>query len=173
MSTNSTSSTSRQSTTPDPLEQTTATDAAELDGGLDIDSGEESIADREERGAVIHIRNARGEKMNNAGKPVTMSVKGTYSHTYRRLSTGQRDQMLRTRRSSLTGEILDQKDLDLVAGCVFAWDGFKKGGQPIPLSKAAVIQVFQRFPYVYDQIREEMGARENFFEKSSSSSATP
>jgi hypothetical protein len=141
--------------------------------GFDLEAEEETIADREERGCIVHIKNERGQKMYDGGEPVTMSVKGTYSHTYRRLSTGQRDELIRTRRSSVTGEMLDQKDLNLVAGCVFDWKGFKKSGTPIPLSKKAVIAVFEKWPFIYDQIREEMGARENFFAKSSPSSPTP
>jgi hypothetical protein len=148
-------------------------DETEARAGFDLETEEESIADREERGCEVHIRNERGQKMYDGGEPVTMSVKGTYSHTYRRLSTGQRDELIRTRRSSVSGELLDQKDANLVAGCVFSWKGFKRKGTPIPISKREVLAVFEKWPFIYDQIREEMGARENFFEKSSSSSATP
>jgi hypothetical protein len=139
--------------------------------GFDLDTAPD-ISELEEQGAVVHIRNAKGEKMYDAGQPVTMTVRGSYSKTYRRLSTAQRDQLLRQRRSTLTAEQLDKNDVALVAACVTDWQGFKASGAPIPFSKEAVIKVFTRFPYVLEQIKEEMSARENFTERSSPPSAT-
>jgi hypothetical protein len=138
---------------------------------IDLDTAPD-LGEVEERGVTVHIRNARGEKMYDAGQPVTMTVLGTYSKTYRRLATAQRDQLLRQRRSTLSAEQLESQDVALVASCVTAWQGFKASGQPIPLAKAAVIKVFTKFPFVLEQVKEEMSARENFTERSSESSAT-
>lgn len=139
---------------------------------LDLDTAED-ISELEERGTVVHIRNKAGVKMYDAGTPVTMTVRGTYSKTFRRLNTAHRDKLLRQRRSSLSADQLDQDDVSLYAACVTAWHGFKAGGQPIPLTKEAVIRVFTRFPYVFEQVKEEANARENFSGSSSASSATP
>lgn len=139
---------------------------------LDLDTAPD-IASLEEQGATVHVRNARGEKMYDAGQPVTMTVLGTYSKTYRRLSQAQRDRLIRQRRSSYTAEQQEKDDLALVSGCVTAWQGFKASGSPVPFSREAVIKVFTKFPFVLEQVKEEMGARENFIERSSGNSATP
>lgn len=158
----------------DNIDSTDTTTAAIPDNATDLDlDTAPDIAAVEERGTVVHIRNARGEKMYDAGAPVTMTVLGTFSKTYRRLSTAQRDRLLRQRRSSLSAEQLDQQDIELVAACVTAWSGFKASGTPIPCDKPAVIRVFTKFPFVLEQIKDEMGARENFTGRSSPLSATP
>lgn len=155
-----------------PTATTNDTPPIDNAGDLDLDTAPD-ISVVEERGVTVHIRNASGEKMYDAGSPVTMTVLGTYSKTYRRLSTAQRDQLLRMRRSSLSAEHLDKNDIAITAACVTAWQGFKASGAPIPFSKENVIRVFTKFPYVLEQVKEEMGARENFSERSSPLSATP
>lgn len=142
------------------------------EAGFDIDTAPD-ISALEELGTVVHIRTAAGEKLYDHGEPVTMTVLGTYSKTYRRLATAQRDRLLRMRRSTLSAEQLEKQDVDLVAGCVTAWSGFRSQGQPVPFSKENVIKLFTKFPYVLEQVKEEMSARENFSERSSPSSATP
>ncbi len=140
--------------------------------GFDLDTTPD-LSEQEEQGTLVHIADATGKKMYDVGQPVTMTVVGTYSRTYRRVSASQRDRLLQLRRSKVSDELLTKNEHELVASCVTAWSGFKSKDQPIPFSKENVISVLQRFPYVLEQLREEMGDRENFTARSSTSFATP
>jgi hypothetical protein len=150
----------------------TTNDAATADATvLDLDVAPD-ITSVEEQGATISILSADGKKVIVNGRPVTMTVLGSYSKTYRRTQSAQRERMLRTRRSSLTDELLEKNRADLAAACVTGWDGFLASGQPVPFTRENVLKVFAKFPFIFDQVWEEIHARENFSARSLSSSAS-
>lgn len=138
--------------------------------GFEI-SNSKSVAEREDEGTVVHIADAVGEKMfygeGDEKKPVTITVAGTYSATYRRATDAQRERMMKQRRAALTGEQLAKQQLALVASCVLAWGGFVNNDKPFPATKENAMLLFDQAPWIREQVEEAMNDHQAFFPSSS------
>ena len=135
---------------------------------MDVSSNNtQAIADQEDEGTEVHIRDANDEKQFFGPKndqPVTITVVGTYSSRYRRLVAANRDRAIKRR--SLDGDDLEQRSLDLVAGCIIAWDGFTAGSQPYPLTKANAVALLDACPWIREQVEAAMNNHALFFKAS-------
>lgn len=140
--------------------------------GFEI-STSKSVAEREDEGVVINVRDANGDELfygeGAAKKAVTITVAGTYSKTYRRATDAQRERMMKQRRVSLSGDQLAKQQLELVAACVLAWDGFVSNGQPYECTKANVISLLDSAPWIREQVEEAMNDHQSFFPSNSES----
>lgn len=125
-----------------------------------------SVAEREDEGTTIHLRDEAGEKMfagPNQDRPVTITVVGTYSSTYRRAAEANRDRMLKQRRNSLDGDQIHRQSLELVAACILEWDGFTAGEQPYALTKANAVALLDQCPWIREQVEAAMHDHAAFF----------
>lgn len=141
---------------------------------MDIGSGK-VVEQREEEGTVILIRDEAGERMyheKDPTKPVSITVVGTYSATYRRASEAQRDRNIKRRNFHLDGDQLDQQALELVAACITAWDGFTANGEAYPLTKPNAVQLLRAFPWIRQQVEAAMNDHSLFFRAPSPSSVS-
>ncbi len=132
----------------------------------DISTAGQTVADREDEGTLVHLRDEMNEKQYQdeaQTKPVTMQVVGTYSSRYRRLLDAQRDRGLKRRSSTVDGDELEQRTLELIAGCTLGWDGLTVNGQPLPFSKPNAIAILRAMPWIREQIEAAMNDHQLYF----------
>ncbi len=134
---------------------------------MDI-STNKSVAEREEEGTLVHIKDAAGElAYYGENQPVTMIVAGTYSTTYRKAVASNRDKWLKRRTQQLDGDQLDQQSLETTAACIKGWDGFFSGETPVPLSKPNAVALLDNAPWIREQVEGAMNDHASFFPKPS------
>lgn len=124
-----------------------------------------SIAAREDEGTVVCLTDEQGEAMTvgDPPRPVTITVAGTYSATYRRATDANRNRLFKRRSATLDGDQVYQQGLELIAACVLAWDGFESAGTPLPMTKANVVAVLDAAPWIRDQVEAAMSDHARFF----------
>lgn len=143
------------------------TDEAKDLGGFDLAEAA-PVADLEDQGTLVHVRDTSGELMyyreteEGDDLPVTIRVAGTYSTRYRRAMESQNTRTLRKKNVVLTGELLTANRLDLIAKCVLDWQGFAKVGPPSPEN---VRKVMGAAPWIREQIEQTMEDHQAFFEQ--------
>ena len=124
----------------------------------------QDVAEREDAGIIIPLRNERGEKeyQGDGKTPVTMLVAGTYSSRYRRALEASRDQALKQR--TVDGDQLEQRSLAVVAACVIGWEGLETDDHtPIPFSKANALDILAACPWIREQVEAAMNDHAAFF----------
>ena len=126
-------------------------------------STSKSVAEREEEGIVIDVRDASGE----VEPGVTITVVGTYSQTYRKAQNANRDKWLKQRR--MDGDALEERSLETTAKCIKAWTGFTSEGKPFPYTKENAIALLSGAPWIREQVEEAMNDHAGFFPKPSAS----
>lgn len=134
--------------------------------GFDLDTAPD-LAAIEEEGVTIHLRDAEGalmydERQDNA--PVTWTVRGSYSTTYRKAS---KDLRAKFQRRAKAGDDLtnDNDDPALAAECSVAFSGFYAKGQPLAFSTANAksILMSSKAQHILAQVLAAMGNHERFF----------
>jgi len=135
--------------------------------GLDITKAAEA-AKVEDEGQVVHVRDRDGEPLyTDEQQPVTITVAGTYSGKYRQAANRQRDRLVKMRRAKLSGELIEQQQLELMAACVLDWHGFTVDGKPVPCNVENAKQLLASVPWVREQVEEAMNDHEGFSRSSS------
>ena len=147
-------------------------------GGFDFAVADQIIA-REEEGITFEVNGPDGKPVQPyKGKPVTITVAGSYSPTFQRLD----DEF---NRNWLAGEIADvpesektaaieaawarrlqAHDLAVRAPCIRSWYGMLDGGKEVevtPETAARAVAV----PWLVPQIREHQGKHEGFSDAAS------
>lgn len=132
-------------------------------------STSKDVAQREDEGNKVHLTDEAGELMYEDKKPVTITVVGTYSKTYRRVQNEQRLKVLKGRRVQLTPDAVDAKANEALAACVLGWEGFTSEGKPFPYSRDNAAALFAQAPWIREQVEEAMSDHASFFPKSSAS----
>lgn len=132
-------------------------------------SDNKSVADREDEGTWVNIKNAAGEAQfyGPAKSPVRWRVAGTYSHTFRKAEAAQRERLMRTRRANLTGEQIRTNAIELEAACVLAWEGMEDKGKAAPLTKDIAFTILNSAPWIRQDVTEAMNDHASFFPTSS------
>lgn len=150
------------------------------------------VADREDVGVVRHMTDETNEKMYfrpenmalvspndltavalkqelDAGtiRPVTFTIVGTYSHTFRRAVEAQRERNLKNTNAS--GDSYARNSVELDAACVPAWDGPEQDGKPMDLTLANVADLLEENPWLRAQVQAEANDHAGFSRRSSAS----
>jgi hypothetical protein len=106
--------------------------------------------------------------------PIFITVLGADSDLYQTaLRTQQRrrmERLARGKRTPITPEEIEEDALALLAGITTAWrtaPGVTLDGQAFPaFSQNAAKQIYQRFPWIREQVDQAMGDRANFLPRS-------
>jgi hypothetical protein len=120
-----------------------------------------SVAEREEEGTTIDIRDASGE----LEQGVSITVVGTYSATYRKAQASNRDKFLKQRRGNLDGDALEAQSIETTAKCIKGWSGFTSDSKPFPYTKENAIALLTNAPWLREQVEEAMNDHASFFPK--------
>lgn len=137
-------------------------------GGFDF-SELGAVAKRQDQGVAVHIKHpSRGPLyyQNGDGQmPVTFTVVGTYSETYRRNERERMDLITSGKRS--TANMFDTTEQ--LSSAVIAWDGVFNAGVPVPLTREAVSKVLTSEPWIAEQLLSPTREHERFFSENSAS----
>lgn len=131
------------------------------------------VASREDEGIVIPVLGPDGEPDLTGDPPeqTTITVAGTYSSRYRRALDAQRKQVFsRAIRRRPDSEDAQRQALTLVASCVIAWHGFTDNGQPYLCTRDNIMALFDKAPWVLQQVEAGMEDHQGFFKAASPNS---
>jgi hypothetical protein len=106
---------------------------------------------------------------NEDGSEMTITVHGPYSKKYKAISHAQQNRRLqKAQRTSgklnLTAEEIEASALDLLVKCVEAWNVTVGGEQP-DATEAKVREVFEKLPWVREQVDAALGDAQAFLDK--------
>jgi hypothetical protein len=117
-------------------------------------------------GADVEIRHP----VTNAPTGITVRVLGRDSDTFKQytrdlLNTRMRREAMAQKRGKddpRTVEIVEQENLGLLVACTVGWSGVTEAGTEVPFTEANVQAVYKKYPVIYDQVNEAIGALELF-----------
>lgn len=106
---------------------------------------------------------------NEDGSEMTITVHGPYSKKYKAISHAQQNRRLQKAQRTggklnLTAEEIEASALDLLVKCVEAWT-ITIGGEQPAASEAKVREVFEKLPWVREQVDAALGDAQAFLDK--------
>ena len=97
------------------------------------------------------------------GKPITITLIGQDSEKVKKRQRVEMNKRLKSgRRQTMTAEELEEQGLHLLAFCTLAWSGIKLDGQDLECSADKAVTVYQRLPWLKEQVDAFVGDRANF-----------
>jgi len=98
------------------------------------------------------------------GDPVTFSLLGIDSEEYRASQRGITNKRLsRKNKFKITAEQLELETIEVLVACTVNWsDNFEVDGSAYPFSKDNAKALYERFPWVREQVDDFIGERANF-----------
>lgn len=135
---------------------------------MDLSSLDSTVA--AEEGAELQLRSPvddsilRDEKTKD---PVTITLFGTDSKEYMKVTHSIQNRRLGKRlgkggRAKLTAEEFEVEALELLVASTKAWKHIVVDGQELDCSEKNVRMVYQRFPWIREQVDEFIADRSNF-----------
>ena len=121
-----------------------------------------------EQGAKLHLRHPtedypitdNGKK---DGQPVTITLIGADSETFRRFSQSQMDRRLKAAsKRQYTSAAAEEDATDLLVACTVGWGNIELDGKDLPFSKENAKLLYDRLPWVKEQVGAFIGERANF-----------
>lgn len=98
-----------------------------------------------------------------AGKPITITLIGQDSEKVKKRQRVEMNKRLKNgRRQTMTAEELEEQGLQLLAFCTLSWSGIKLDGQDLDCNAANAVIVYQRLPWLKEQVDAFVGDRANF-----------
>jgi hypothetical protein len=120
---------------------------------------------------VVTLRhpNPRENLVHPDGTPMTVTIHGPYSARHKAVLRERQQKWLAQAGSDggqlgVTSDELDDSARAMVIACVETWDITLEGEDRLPFSPEAVPEVFDEFPWVYDQVAAAMGNIANFLD---------
>jgi hypothetical protein len=99
----------------------------------------------------------------DAGKPITITLIGQDSEKVKKRQRVEMNKRLKGgRRQTMTAEELEEQGLQLLAFCTLSWSGIKLDGQDLDCNAANAVIVYQRLPWMKEQVDAFVGDRANF-----------
>lgn len=142
--------------------------------GFDLDTAPD-IAAIEDEGITIHLKDEKGDLMWDGDdvktrQPVTWTVAGTYSHTYRQ-EQAELKRLWNKRARAGDDVTQDSDDIRMAARCTKGFSGFRSKGVALPFSfeNAREILRSHKAQHILAQVVGAMGNHERFFAKDSAS----
>jgi hypothetical protein len=136
-------------------------------GGFDF-SELGAVGKRQDQGVAVHLRHpVRGPLFYENGdgeKPVTVTVVGIYSETFRK-NERERMDLISSGKIPAVGVF---ESVAQLPSAVVAWDGFFDRGERAPCEREAVSRVLLSEPWIAEQLVIPTREHERFFSPTSS-----
>lgn len=120
------------------------------------------VAVREDEGRTVGLVDETGAPMDG----VTVTVVGSYSKRYREAVDARANRKFRLGKVPTPAEVRAET-LHLYADCVTGWAGFEKNGQPHTCTREHVVEVFEKAPWIYEQVAQAVEDHAGFSRASS------
>ena len=106
-------------------------------------------------------------KKSEKSKPITITVLGTDSDSYRDLLKARARKRLAAQKGNNQNKPVDldeteRRGIELLASCTIGWENIMEKGLLVPFSKSNVIQIYTRYPWIKEQVDVYMADRSNF-----------
>lgn len=135
-----------------------------------FDLSQLSSAESAEQGAVMEVRHPEtGEVLMSDGAPVTITLAGEDSSTYRRaLHAAQNRRFGRGNLAKIKAEELHNDNLDMLAACTLAWSNIAYEGSDLPCSRHNALRLYKDdgFRWLVEQVDAFVKDRSHFLPKS-------
>ncbi len=129
-----------------------------------MDFADLDVSSAADSGATLHIEHpTTGEPLfTEAGKPITVRVKGADSKSFRqemhRLAEAQAG-----KRQKVTRAKAETNAIELLASVTIGWDGIVWEGEPLKFSEENARMLYRERPWLREQVDEFIADRANFF----------
>lgn len=132
---------------------------AQKSNGFDLSQFDDVQAAQNEGITLQIVHPGTGEDLG-----VTFVVAGPDSDAARAADRRMTNRRLKGRKTSqLTAEELQEETLRKLAACVLSWDGMVDKGVPLDLTVKNAIMVFERAPWLVEQVAGAASDRAAFF----------
>ncbi len=129
--------------------------------GIDVLAAK-AVAEREEEGTPVHIKDEASEPQYEGEKPVTITVVGSFSTTFRKAEAREMERQLKHRQNKLSADLVQKRRVALAAAACTGWQGFTLGDQPFPFSRDNAVMLFEAAPWILAQVEEARDDHEGF-----------
>lgn len=119
----------------------------------------ESLTSAQEEGVAVQIQHPA----TGADLGITIVVAGPDSDRHKQAQREMTNVRLRKRKMKITAEEVETESRRLMARKIISWEGVVYKGEPVTLTVDNAIMVFQKFPFIYEQLDAEAGDRASFF----------
>lgn len=135
-------------------------DLAEFDG----------LAAAQDDGIDVEIKGPDGKKLGSEGFSIRVAGPDSkrFREALRELSAERIDAEDLT---ELSAEQLEENRVRILAKCVISWTPVVMGGQALECSEANARQLFERYPFIREQVERRAGRRASFLPRSAKGSA--
>jgi hypothetical protein len=134
-------------------------------GGKHFDLTSLDTSEAAETGAVLEVLHPT----ENTPLGIKITLAGADSDIYRKTvnkNVNKRVQRMKPGQSlPFTAEEQEESGLNLLAVCTLAWEGIVVEGDALPCNKENAKMVYQRFPWIKEQVDQFIGDRANFLSK--------
>ena len=112
---------------------------------------------------VLTYKNKEGEEV-----PSTISVLGVGSRAYKQAE--KKLELARKNSWARKHKDLDEDEeheliLNIAVSCTTAWEGIEEDGKIVPFSKDNVARIFEAYPWLANQVTEQMSNLQEMLEK--------
>lgn len=137
-----------------------------------MDLSQLSTKELSDQGVVMTVINPKtGEELSSNGEVVTLTLAGIDSDRYRahqrKLQNRRLKSLSRGRgaKLDLDADDLDEESLDTLVACTLDWSGIGwESDKDLPCTPENVKMVYQKLPWLRDQVDFFIGSRENFIQ---------
>lgn len=136
----------------------------EQNRGFDIEEQVEA-AKTEDEAIEFHVHGVDEKPLFWQGEPVVIGVYGSHSETYRKVEKQIRGRKLK--RSSFTMAAQFSETIEKAAGATAYWKGVVSKGVPVPFTSANAAKLYDRCPWLLEQVLEAQTDHISFFSKRS------
>jgi hypothetical protein len=96
------------------------------------------------------------------GLDAFITLAGVDSAAFRKAQDDCASARIRNQVNTISIKDIRKENIYSLASCTLAWRGIEEGGTPIPFSKQAVIDLYTRYPWVFEQVNAFIGNRANY-----------
>ena len=138
---------------------------ATMAGGKPFDLTSLDTSEAAETGAVLEVLHPA----ENTPLGIKITLAGADSDIYRKTvnkNINKRVQRMKPGQSlPFTAEEQEESGLNLLAICTLAWEGVVVEGEALPCTKENAKMIYQRFPWIKEQVDFFIGDRANFLHR--------
>lgn len=118
-----------------------------------------------EEGAKLQLRHPVDDTplTDDKGVPITITVVGSDSQTFKRAMHAQADRrMAKANRRNMTMQSIEDEGINLLVAATTGWFGIIVDGKAMPFSGDNAHTLYDRFPWIREQVNVFVGDRANF-----------
>lgn len=102
---------------------------------------------------------------NDQGQAMRIKLAGRDSERFKRIQRRLGDRRLSGKKKNLSFREAESEALNLLANCTLDWEGIQENDEPVEFTDENVKRLYQKYPWIKDQVDEFITDRTNFLGK--------